>query len=337
MAKKDKNEITDIKETNKEENLKEKDFRIKNFKEDIDKYIKQRVDEETKKGINIKDYKDQIDKYAKERVEVETSSQTVKTLKKQLSSKKCASGIKSFIILCLLACIGYGIYYLYNDGYFDEKKNGKTECNCAETNCNVKDDDKTKTDDKKDDVKKEEDSFEKLKEKYSYLLDNIMFDLNSNYTRDYYNGNLTNELKEYLAYKLIDKDNIMTDEDSSYFELSDLETAYTTLFNEKLTPSSFKYNNSLYSYLESKEMFVSSIKSNEEKLITKEIIDVLVEGKNITITTVEGYLDNGKLYNILTNKKVSSYKNGDSLAKYKNKLNTIKYVFNDEHLVSIEK
>lgn len=336
MAKKDKNEITDIKETNKEENLKEKDFRIKNFKEDIDKYIKQRVDEETKKGINIKDYKEQIDKYAKERVEVETSSQTVKNLKKQLSSKKCASAVKSFIILCLLACIGYGIYYLYKDGYFDEDKKS-TKCNCTETKCDVKDDDPSKTTDKKDEDKKEEDSFEKLSEKYSYLIDSITFDLNSNYTRDYYSGNLTNELKEYLAYKLIDKDNIISDDDSSYFELSDLETAYNVLFNEKLEPSSFKYNNALYSYIESKEMFISNSKANIDKNITKEITDIKVDGKNITITTVEGYLDNGKLYNVLTNKKVSSYKQGDKLSKYKNKLNTIKYTFTDEHLISIEK
>ena len=336
MAKKDKNEITNVKEEVKEETLKDKDFRLKNFKDEIDKYIKEKVTEQTKNGLNIKDYKEQIDKYAKERVEVEASSQTVKSLKKQLSSKKCASAIKSFIILCLLACIGYGIYYLYKDGYFDENKKS-SECNCSETKCNIKDDDNTKTNDKKDSDIKEEDSFEKVKEKYSYLLDNITFDLNSNYTRDYYNGNLTNELKEYLAYKLIDKENIITDEDSSYFELSDLEEAYGLLFNEKLEPTSFKYNNALYSYIESKEMFIANAKANEDKVVTKEIIDIAVNGKDITITTVEGYLLNNKLYNILTNKKITSYKAGSSLAKYKSKLNVIKYTFNDEHLVSISK
>lgn len=335
MAKKLKKDELIVNEvSNKEESLKDKDFRIKNFKEEIDKYIKQRVDEETKKGINIKDYKDQIDKYAKERVEVETSSQTVKTLKKQLSSKKCASGIKSFIILCLLACIGYGIYYLYKDGYFDEKKDNK-KCNCPVNNCKSVEPDNKK---EEKDPKKEQPVKEDLTKKYSYLLDNINFDLNSNYTRDYYNGNLTNEIKEYLAFKLIDKDSIMSDDDSSYFELSDLETPYNTLFNEKLKPTSFKYNNALYSYLESKEMFVSSSKPNPDKNISKEILEVEVtEDDEIVITTVEGYLDNGKLYNILTNKKISSYKNDTSLSKYKNKLNVIKYTFVDEHLVSISK
>ena len=130
----------------------------------------------------------------------------------------------------------------------------------------------------------------------------------------------------------------MSDDDSSYFELSDLETTYNTLFNEKLNPTSFKYNNALYSYLESKEMFVSSSKPNPDKIITKEILTVEVnEDDDVIITTVEGYLDNGKLYNVLTNKKVSSYKTGTSLSKYKNKLNVVKYTFNDEHLISISK
>lgn len=330
MSKKEIKEITT-------EEVSDKNLKIKNFKEEIDKYIKEKVNEETKKSMNIKECKEEIDKYAKERVEVESSSQTVKSLKKELSSKKVSSGIKSFIILCLLACIGYGIYYLYDDGYFDEKKNDTKECNCKSSNTNnVVDPGKNGNDPKT--IKTPEEELEDLKKEYSYLLDGIVFDLNSNYTRDYYNGNLTNELKEYLAYKLVDKENVISGDDSMYFELSDLETAYNVLFNEKLEPTSFKYNNALYSYIESKEMFISNSKPNEDKEITKEIADIKVEDKNIIITTVEGYLtDAGKLYNILTNKKISSYKANDSLNKYKNKLNVVKYTFNDEHLVSIEK
>lgn len=315
----------------KEETLKDKDIKIKNFKEDIDKYIKQRVDEETKKGINIKDYKEQIDKYARERVEVETSSQTVKTLKKQLSSKKCASAVKSFIILCLLACIGYGIYYLYKDGYFDENK--ETKCDCKETKCDIDND--IKDPDKKEDKKETLDS--KIS-KYGYLIENIKFDANSNYTRDYYNGNLTNVLKEYLAYKLIDEENISSDEDSSFIELRDLEKAYAKLFKEDLEPVTFKYNNATYNYLSSKEIFISSNTINESKNIVKEITAIDTDEDTIIITCVEGYVsDSGKLYNILSNKEVSGYKDGDKLSKYQNKLNTIKYVFDGKYLTDIRK
>lgn len=327
MAKKEK-------EIKSNEELENKDLKIKNFKEEIDRYIKQRVDEETKKGINIKDYKEQIDKYTKERVEIESSSQTVKTLRKQLSSKKCASGIKSFIILCLLACIGYGIYYLYKDGYFDENKD--KECNCPVNNC------KSITTDPKDDKdpgkdKKEVKLDDQIKE-YGYLLDNIKFDANSNYTRDFYNGNFTKELKEYLAYKLIDEENIVSDDDSSYFELDVLSEEYNNLFSEKLDPITFKYNNAVYNYLSSKEIFISNTKPNDVKEITREIIAVDVIDDKVVITTVEGYINlNGKLYNILSNKEVSGYKKNDSLSKHQNKLNKIKYVFDNEYLVDIEK
>ena len=330
MAKKDINIET---ENNKEE-IKAKDLKVKNFKEDIDKYIKEKLDAEAKKTVNIKDYKAEIDKYVKERVEIESASQSVKLLKKQLKSKKVSSGIKSFIILCLLACIGYGAYYLYKDGYFDENKNEK--CNCPVNNC------KSTTTEKVDPVDpskdKKETKLTDLVKEYGYLLDNIKFDANSNYTRDFYNGNLTDELKEYLAFKLVDEELIESDEDSSYFELDSLSVAYAKLYSEKLSPVTFKYNNAVYKYLSSKEMFVANTKANDVKEITKEIIDIEVDDDKVIITTVEGYINpNNKLYNILSNKEIGSYKNGQELSKHKNKLNTVKYVFEDEYLVDLEK
>lgn len=342
MAKKDNKKAEKIvkDEIKNEENLKDKDFRIKNFKEEIDKYIKERVNEETKKGINIKDYKEQIDKYAKERVEIESSSQTVKSLKKELHSKKISSGIKTFIIFCLLVCIGYGVYYLYDDGYFDEKKN-ETSSKINNDSDSKQDENNTSKTDKKEEKpveKTEEEKLQDLINEYSYLLENIKFDANSNYTRDYYNGNLTSQLKEYLAFKLIDSQNIISDDDSSYFESSDLEEAYSIIFNEKLAPSSFKYNNQTFLYLESKDMFISNNKANEEKNISREIINVELSDGNITLTTVEGYIsENGKLYNILTNKQISSYKVTDSLVKHKNKLNIVKYTFKEGKLINISK
>ena len=329
MKKKDKNDIT-----SSEKEIETKDLKVKNFKEDIDKYIKEKLNDEAKKTVNIKDYKEQIDKYVKERVEIESASQSVKLLKKQLKSKKISSGIKSFIILCLLACIGYGAYYLYKDGYFDENKNEK--CNCPVNNCkNITPDKDVKPDDSKD---KNEVKLSDLVKEYGYLLENIKFDANSNYTRNFYNGNLTDELKEYLAFKLIDEEAIESDEDSSYFELENLSIAYSKLFSEKLSPLSFKYNNAVYKYLSSKEMFVANTKANDVKEVTKEIINIEVLDDKVIITTVEGYINqNNKLYNILSNKEIGSYKNGQELAKHKNKLNTIKYVFEDEYLVDLEK
>ena len=328
MAKKEKKDII-----SNEKEVEAKDLKVKNFKEDIDKYIKERLETESKKNLNLKDYKAEIDKYVKERVEIESASQSVKMLKKQLHSKKVGSAIKSFIILCLLACIGYGIYYLYQDGYFDENKGVK----CPVNNCTSKPVTTDPTNPQT--TKKPTLSLDELKVKYAYLLDTVIFDANSNYTRDYYSGNLTNEIKLYLSYKLLGEEDVITSDDSSYFDASSLESSYKKLFDDKINLTSFKYNNASYVYLPGKEIYMTNNKPNEVKNITREIIDITVDDdNNIIITCVEGYInDNNKLYNILTNKEISSYKSSDSIEKYKDRLNVIKYVFNDNYLVNLYK
>jgi len=311
--------------------LQDKDLKVKNFKEDIDKYIKEKIEQETKKNVNIKDYKDTIDKYVKERVEIESASQSVKLLKKQLHNKKVSSAIKTIIIFLLLCSIGYGVYYLYEDGYFDENKGVK--CSNVLTD-NKKSDDNNDNNDKP--VVKEV-SLDDLTKKYGYLLDNIIFDANSNYTRDYYNGNLTNDIKLYLSFKLLDNSKIVKDDDSLYFEATELKKSSSKLFGD-ISLETFKYNNVSLKYFEFKDVFVSSGTPNEEKNVSREIIDIKTddESKTVTITCVEGYLNNDKLYNILSNKEVTSYKEGTKLSKYKDKLNTVSYVFENEELVNIK-
>lgn len=319
------------KKENKITELQDKDLKVKNFKEEIDKYIKDKIEQETKKSVNIKDYKDTIDKYVKERVEIESASQSVKLLKKQLHNKKVSSAIKTIIIFLLLCSIGYGIYYLYEDGYFEENKGVK----CS----NVLTSDKKGDDDKNVDPKpaKTEVSLDELTDKYGYLLDNIIFDANSNYTRDYYSGNLTNDIKLYLSYKLLDSSKVVKDDDSLYFEATELKKASSKLFGD-ISLETFKYNNASLKYFEFKDVFVSNGAPNEEKIVSREIIDIKAddETKTVTITCVEGYLDNDKLYNILSNKEVSSYKTGSKLSKYKDKLNTVSYVFENEELINIK-
>ena len=320
MAKKIKNELL------------EKEVNVKDYKSDIDKYIKSKVEEEFKKTVNIKDYKDQIDKYAKERVEIESASHSVKMLKNQLHNKKIASAIKSFIILCLLLCAAYGVYYLYKDGYFDENKKTKCPVNNSATTKPVDPDNKVK--EKDPEVTQEE-----LKQKYSYLLDGIIFDANSNYTRDYYNGNLTNEIKLYLSYKLMDKEEVTQTEYSTFFDASILASSYEKIFNDEVKLTSFKYNNASYVYLPGKEIYMTSAKPNDDKNITREILNISIdEDKNVIITCVEGYLtSNNKLYNILTNKEVYGFKPNDTLVKHKDKLSVINYVFTDNYLTNIYK
>ena len=153
------------------------------------------------------------------------------------------------LLISSLGGIGYGVYYLYKDGYFDKDKQVVVD--------NKKDDIQNKI---SEDNKREEDEIKtaELINKYSYLLDKINIDIKCDYINELYAGNLTTSLKEYLAYKLIDSKKIISDDTSSYFDVSDMENSYKELFNDKLAYSSFKYNGVTYKYLESKNMFISN-------------------------------------------------------------------------------
>ena len=77
-------------------------------------------------------------------------------------------------------------------------------------------------------------------------------------------------------------------------------------------------------------MFISSGKFEKSKNnIAKEIINI-DESEDLIITSVEGIIKDDKLYNILNKKEVKDY-NGDSLEKYKDDLNVIKYTFNKDN------
>lgn len=279
--------------------------------------------------VCIDDYKDEIDKYIKERVEKEAASESVKMLKSELKKSKAANSFKNLLILFMIAAVGYGVFYLYQDGYFDKDKN----------TCKVVDKEKSdkNADSDKDKTKKvNKPTLDDLSKKYSHLLDNIKIDTNSSYLEDYYKGNLTNSLKLSLAYNLIDEKDIEKDDETIYFDSYLLSDAYNKLFNDNIKYETFNVNGTTLKYLENKEMYMGTKKVSSGNEIIREIIDINVEEDYVLITTIEGYLDNNKLYNINTNKVVSSYKDGMSLSKYEEKLNKVEYLFENECLKEIK-
>ena len=73
-------------------------------------------------------------------------------------------------------------------------------------------------------------------------------------------------------------------------------------------------------------MFVADgVFEKEDKTVNKEIIDINITD-NIVITTVEGIIKDGKLYNIISGEEVKNYKS-DNLAKYEKNLTKVAYYF----------
>ena len=279
-------------------------------------------------NFNINDYKDQIDKYIKERVEKESSSEAVKFYKKRLRNKNIIILIEFLLILICISSIVVSVVYLYHDGYFNKyelkvKNNEKPVNNDINNNSN----------DEKKDTK---DKLDGLINKYSYLLDDILLDTKCDYLSEFYSGNLTNELKEYLSFQLINKNNITSDDTSSYFEADLLNNAYKELFGSNLEYSNFKFDGASYKYLKLKDMFISTSLSTEGNKIIKEIINIEEKDNKVVITTTEAYIKDNKLYNVLSNKEIVEYKKDEKISKYSKRLNIVKYTFNNNYLESIK-
>lgn len=299
----------------------DKEFNIKDYKSEINEYIKERIDKE----IEIKEYKITIDKYIKDRVEKEATSNNVKFYNKRLRNKSIIIFIETIIIIGLICAGLYSVYYLYEDGYFNNN-------NVIE----VKKDDLPVVNDKPVEKVEPKTTLDDLVNKYANLLDNYNMDTKCDYLNEFYNGELTTELKEFFAFQLLDKEDITIDETSSFFDSNLLTKAYKSLFNEDINLSTFKYNGATYKYLETKEMFISSNVSTSGTKIIREITNIEEIDGRVLITTTEGYIKNDKLYNILTNKEVTDYKKDDKLSKHSKKLNVVTYTFNNNYLVSIK-
>ena len=218
-----------------------------------------------------------------------------------------------------------GLYYLYQDKYFDkfftkveyiEKENIKTS--------------------DVENVSKEKESEIDLNQEYSSYLENIIISENSDYKKDFYSGNLTNELKLSLTINLVDEDYILIEDNSVILDDGVLEDKYKDIFSDVFIPMSFKYNGLSFKYLKSQHIFIADgIGLNKENNIKREIVNVEQKDNKLYITTLEALIKDGKVYNVLTNKKIGNFKN--SLKDYEKQINSVIYEFEDSSLIDIRK
>ena len=240
----------------------------------------------------------EIEKEVKKQISIELD----KTYRKIIRRKNFKIFIKNTLILALILFSSFLTYILYKEGYFNKYF--------------VKE---------KIIVKKEIIEKENLIDKYSYLLDNIYINDKSEYVKDFYEGNLTNELKNYLTLNLIDLEKYS--DDITVIDNDTFKKAYNTLFDD-YKEINFIYNNSNIKYVKKLNSYVSNNSINkEETRIKREITNIEEKENLIEINTIEYVFKHDKKYNILTNKEETDIEN----------LNKIKYIFKDNKLIKIEK
>ena len=257
--------------------------------------------EEKLEDVEIRDIKKELEDYAKIKVD-----EQVKLATKKLIRHKNAVIIRRdlliiiLIILCLFLC---NRLYNMSDISININKNSNEVS-------------KEKVEENTNDVSYEE---------YNYLLEKINISEESSYIKEFYNGNLDDEVKNYIAFSNISNDKIIDSNNTVYIEKSDIENVYNDIFTSIFNPSNFKYNNSTFNYLEPKEIFISDKYIEEESNIQRKIIDVNNEGDNLSLTVLEYIIKNNKLYNVKTGKEISKYNN--NIDKFVDDLTTIKYIF----------
>ncbi len=278
--------------------------------------------EEKKEEFDLTKIKEEIKDYVDLQVKKGIRDELDKTYNKIIRQKKRKIFFKNLLILILLCIIGFLIYLLNENRYFENYLTHNENTINNETNVNK-------------DVNKEK-SLNELKKEYAYLLDNIYINESSVYLKDYYNGNLTSELKNYLSFNLVDLNKLSIDNDSLVIDCDTLNVSYAKLFNDNIENITFNYNGSKINYFKALKIYLTNkdIKKDNSN-IKREIISIKVDNNLIKISTVEGLIKDNKLFNVLTNEEIKKYHN-DSLTNYQDKLNKITYTFKNEKLESIK-
>ena len=269
-----------------------------------------------KEEINLGEVKEELSIYIDKEIKRGIDNKLDKTYRKTIREKNRKIFFKNIIILLLTALVLYLVYLLNTVGYFDNiLKIGRKDNNIVISEVN-----NTKT-------------FGELKSEYSKLLDNIYINENSIYVKDYYNGNLTNELKSYLALNLVDFTSLEKDDNYNILALNVLRNSYSKIFDEELDSISFDYNGNKINYLNKLGSYlITSNLDNLDSNIKREIIDIKEDDTKVIITTIEALVKDNKIYSVLTNKEVGT---GSDLKKYKNKLNIVNYTFRNNKLISL--
>lgn len=311
-----------VKKTNTKKQEKNELVKLEN------KEVEERIDVESIKTELNEYMKGQIDYYIKQEID-KTNKRIIKVKNRQIFSR-------NIVILLLIAAIGYLGFRLYENGYFNKYFQGEKK----ETYVVTKEDSPKKEELEPTPKEETKPTLEELKKEYSSLLNPIILSGNSNYLEEYYKGNLTEELKLSIALANVKQSDIETEVDMSFVEENLIKEAYERIFDTKYEGKSFVYNAESMKYSAARKMYIANgelrIASNT---IQKEIVDIQ-EGEDVVITTIEGYISEGKLYNKKTNERIENYDSKKDFIEYKDKLASVKYTFhknNDSYkLIKIE-
>lgn len=256
-----------------------------------------------------------------------------KTNKKLIREKNRRIIWKNIVIILLLLVIGFLVYCLYTNNYFDKffnKDNDVVEKDKADNNKDKEKEEKEKEKEKK------EPTLDELKKEYESLLDNYYVTDSSIYLSDFYDGKLTADMMRYMTINSFNFNTFDKEEDYNIIKEATFKTMFEKLFDTDYISATFNYDENKIRYVKPMESYMSeSVLVREDNNIKREIKDIKVDGSEVIITTIEGVVIDNKLRNVISNEEIEY--NNDSLIKYEDKLNKVIYTFKNNKLISLGK
>ena len=261
--------------------------------------------------IDVETIKKELKDYVTIEIKNNFNNEIEKANKRLLREKNKKIITRDIIIIILLAVIGYLVYLLYSNNFFDKyvKNNNNTNNNTNSSEVINNNEENTK----KEEV--HEPTLEELTSKYGYLVNNIYVNEKSEYLDDYFNANLTTELKNYITLNSINSDDIASEEEISVITDEVFKKAYEKIFNDDYEHKSFIYNGNEIKFVTFMKSYISDkvIDSNSTK-VDRMITDVEVKDDTVVISTVEAIMVDGT-----------------------NKITNLKFTFKNDRLIKLEK
>lgn len=288
--------------------------------------------EKVQETVNLENIKTDLTAYIDEQIKKGFTEELERSNKRLIREKNKKIFWKNIIIILLIALVGFLLYLLNSVGYFNHFFNK----NNTNTDNPIKEVEKQNEEKPQEEVKEEPKvTLEDLKKEYGYLINSYHISDKSIYLDDYYNGNLTEDLKKYLTLNAIDFSTIKQEDDTNIINDNTFEVVYKKMFDDNYNNSSFDYNGNKIRYMSTLNLYISSELLKKDNNIQREIINIEVKDNEVIIETVEYQIINNSLYNVFE-KYVAEYQENELLT-YKNDLNHVIYTFKDNKLVKLGK
>lgn len=295
------------------ESSRKEDVDLKSLKKEIDQYI----DEELDKKVEV---------CVSKKVKSEFIEEIDKVNKRVIREKNRKIMFKNMFLILFLGIILLLLFLLYQEGYFDKYFNHNKTNNKEAV-------EKTHNNDNQESEVKIEPTLSELKEKYGKYIDPIYLNQNSIYLEEFYQGKVTNELKMYWTFNNIDFESLEVEDDYQVVDGDAFCEEYNRLFIDQCSPRTFNYDGHKIRYVQKIKSFITDeILEKDSNNISREIININVNGDIVSIETIEGIINSDGLYAIYPYKYIGEY-NG-SLTSYQ-ELNHVIYKFKDGKLLSI--